>query len=200
MLLTGLAAVAPSFGTLVLLRGLTGVVLAGVVAVAMGHVGAEVEPRGLGSAMGLYVAGNSLGGVGGRVLASLVADGTSWRWGVAAVAVGGLLATIGFWWLVPEPVGAPEAVAPEGRGAFGDLLRRPAFLALLVVPVTLMGGFVSVYNYLSYRLVAAPFDLPVAVVGLVFLAYLAGTGSSAVAGACRRRRRAAPGAAQLRCW
>lgn len=182
VLLTGLAAVAPSFGTLVLLRGLTGVVLAGVVAVAMGHVGAEVEPRGLGSAMGLYVAGNSLGGVGGRVLASLVADGTSWRWGVAAVAVGGLLATIGFWWLVPEPVGPPEAVAPEGRGAFAELLRRPAFLALLVVPVTLMGGFVSVYNYLSYRLVAAPFDLPVAVVGLVFLAYLAGTGSSAVAG------------------
>ncbi len=181
--LTALAAVAPSFPTLVVLRAATGVVLAGVVAVAMGHVGAEVEPRGLGSAMGLYVAGNSLGGVGGRVLASLVADGTSWRWGVAAVAAGSLVATLAFWWLLPAPVGDVDSVAPAGPGgAFGELLRRPAMLFLLLVPVTLMGGFVTVYNYLSYRLVAPPFDLPVAVVGLVFLAYLAGTGSSTVAG------------------
>ncbi len=181
--LTALAAVAPSFPLLVGLRAATGLVLAGVVAVAMGHVGAEVEPRGLGSAMGLYVAGNSLGGVAGRVLASLVADGTSWRWGVAAVAAGGLVATLAFWWLLPEPVAEEESAAPEGTGgAFRVLLRRPALLALLLVPVTLMGGFVTVYNYLSYRLVAAPFDLPVAVVGLVFLAYLAGTGSSTIAG------------------
>ena len=181
--LTALAAIAPTYPTLVLLRAATGVVLAGVVAVAMGHVGAEVEPRGLGSAMGLYVAGNSLGGVGGRVLASLVADGTSWRWGVAAVAAGALVATAAFWWLLPEPVGDADAAAPAvAGGAFGVLLRRPAVLMLLVVPVTLMGGFVTVYNYLSYRLVAPPFDLPLAVVGLVFLAYLAGTGSSTVAG------------------
>ena len=133
--------------------------------------------------MGLYVAGNSLGGVGGRVLSSLVAGGTSWRWGVAAVAAGALLATAAFWWLLPEPVGDAEAEAPDGGGgAYGALLRRPAMLALLLVPVTLMGGFVTVYNYLSYRLVAPPFDLPLAVVGLVFLAYLAGTGSSTVAG------------------
>jgi YNFM family putative membrane transporter len=78
VVLTALAAAAPTFPVLVGLRAATGVVLAAVVAVAMGHVGAEVEPRGLGSAMGLYVAGNSLGGVGGRVLSSLVADGTSW--------------------------------------------------------------------------------------------------------------------------
>ena len=183
VVLTALAAVAPTFPVLVVLRAATGVVLAAVVAVAMGHVGAEVEARGLGSAMGLYVAGNSLGGVGGRVLSSLVAGSTSWRWGVAAVAGGALLATAAFWWQLPEPVGDPEVEAPDGGGgAYGALLRRPAMLALLLVPFTLMGGFVTVYNYLSYRLVAPPFDLPLAVVGLVFLAYLAGTGSSTVAG------------------
>jgi YNFM family putative membrane transporter len=50
VLLTALAAFAPSFAVLVALRTLSGVVLAGVVAVAMGHVGSEVHPSGLGSA------------------------------------------------------------------------------------------------------------------------------------------------------
>jgi len=55
-------------------------------------------------------------------------------------------------------------------------------VALIAVPFVLMGGFVAVYNYLSYRLAQEPFALPVSVVGLVFLAYLAGTASSALAG------------------
>ncbi len=46
----------------------------------------------------------------------------------------------------------------------------------------LMGGFVAVYNYLGFRLAAAPFGLSPGVVSLVFLAYLAGTWSSARTG------------------
>ena len=62
-----------------------------------------------------------------------------------------------------------------------------AVVAVLLLPFVLMGGFVATYNYLSFRLAAAPFDLPAAVVGLVFLAYLAGTVSSAVAGRAAQR-------------
>lgn len=182
VLLTALAALAPSFAALVVLRALSGVVLAAVAAVAMGHVGAEVHPSGLGSAMGLYVAGNSFGGVTGRLVTSLVADETSWRWGVAAVALFGLVATAAFWVLVPEPVGSPAAAEASRPRAVRDLVRRPGLVALLLVPFLLMGGFVAVYNYLSYRLAQEPFSLPVSVVGLVFLAYLAGTASSALAG------------------
>lgn len=189
VLLTLAVALAPDFATLVVLRGLSGLALAAVVGVAMGHVGAEVHPGGLGSAMGLYVAGNSLGGVGGRLLTAGVSDGTSWRWGVAALAVVGAVVTVAFWRLLPDPVAddaAGTAVAgpaePRARGDAGALWRRPALLALVVVPFTLMGGFVAVYNYLGYRLSAAPFDLPPALLGLVFLAYLAGTVASALAG------------------
>ncbi len=68
---------------------------------------------------------------------------------------------------------------------------------MLLLPFVLMGGFVATYNYLSFRLAAAPFDLPAAVVGLVFLAYLAGTVSSAWAGRAAQRhgrpRALAPG-------
>ncbi len=184
VLLTAAVALAPDLTTLVLLRGLSGVTLAAVVGVAMGHVGAEVDPGGLGSAMGLYVAGNSLGGVGGRLVTSGVSDGTSWRWGVAALALAAGVCTALFWRLVPPPVapGGDRGGADDPTPAAAGLLRRPALWALVLVPFTLMGGFVAVYNYLGYRLSQAPFDLPPALLGLVFLAYLAGTVASAAAG------------------
>jgi predicted MFS family arabinose efflux permease len=46
-----------------------------------------------------------------------------------------------------------------------------------------MGGFVALYNFLGFRLSAAPFNLPPFLVSLVFLAYLAGTWTSSRAGA-----------------
>ncbi|MDT9593359.1 MFS transporter [Nocardioides zeae] len=173
-------AAAPSIGALIGLRGVLGLVLAGVVAVAMGHVGAEVHPSGVGAAMGLYVAGNSLGGVGGRLVTAGAADLGSWRLGLLLIALFALVATAGFWWLLPDAVN--DHPGPQSRGGFGPVLREPALLALVAVPFLLMGGFVAVYNYLTFRLVAPPFELPVALVGLVFLAYLAGTTSSAIAG------------------
>jgi YNFM family putative membrane transporter len=63
-------------------------------------------------------------------------------------------------------------------------------LRLYAVACVLMGAFSTLYNYVGYRLVAPPFSLAPGVVGLVFLAYLAGTASSAVAG--RLAERAGP--------
>lgn len=183
--LTLLSAVAPTYPLLLVARGLTGAALALVVGVAMGHVAAEVHPRGLATAMGLYVAGNSLGGVGGRVVTSAVVDlAGSWRWAVVALGVCALLATLAFLRLVPGPAaGVASAIGvPPPPGRVVDLLRDPAVLAVLALPFLLMGGFVATYNYLTYRLTGPGFELPAAVVGLVFLAYLAGTAASAVAG------------------
>ncbi|GAB3590019.1 MFS transporter [Angustibacter peucedani] len=184
VVLTAATAVAPSAGVLVALRGATGLVLAGVVATAMGHVGAQVHADGLAPAMGLYVAGNSLGGVSGRVLTAAVADVADWRWALGVLAVGALVATAVFWRLLPEPVMDDDGSAGPSSAGRAVLvhLRDPALLALLVVPFALMGGFVAVYNYLTFRLAGEPFSLQPATVGLVFLAYLAGSASSALAG------------------
>lgn len=183
VLLTAAVALAPGFGTLVVLRVLTGLALALVVGVAMGHVGSEVHPAGLGSAMGLYVAGNSLGGVLGRLVTAGVSDLGSWRGGVVALALGAALATAAFWRLLPDSVDpGSEARGPAGPGERTGPVSWVALLALLSIPFWLMGGFVATYNYLGFRLSDAPFELPPALLGLVFLAYLAGTVTSAVAG------------------
>jgi predicted MFS family arabinose efflux permease len=72
----------------------------------------------------------------------------------------------------------------------GPLLRHlgdPGMRRLYLVAFLLMSTFVTVYNYLGYRLVAAPFGVPHAVAALVFVMYLAGTLSSPAAGSLADR-------------
>jgi predicted MFS family arabinose efflux permease len=71
-------------------------------------------------------------------------------------------------------------------------LRSPVLLAIYAQGTLLMGGFVAMYNYLGYHLTEEPFGLPIVVVSLIFLAYLAGTWTSPLAGrlAVRHGRRA----------
>lgn len=182
VLLTVAVALAPDFTTLVVLRALTGVALAAVAGVAMGHVGAEVHPAGLASAMGLYVSGNSLGGVSGRLVTSGVSDLAGWRWGVLALAVAAAAVTVVFWRVLPDTVADDTAAAPGTTGGRGGRRPAPQVWLVAVVPFTLMGGFVAVYNYLGFRLSDPPFSLAPGLLGLVFLAYLAGSVSSATAG------------------
>lgn len=172
----------PTFELLIAARVVLGLALAGLVGVAMGHVGAEVHPAGLGQAMGLYVAGNSIGGVLGRLVTAGVSEFASWRLADAALGVCAAVATIAFIVLLPASDQVPRRHLPRPprppRGAW----LRPQVWALALVPFLLMGGFVALYNYLTYRLVGPPFSLSPAVVGLVFLAYLAGSVTSALAG------------------
>lgn len=176
------SAFAPTFAVLVGLRALLGVAVAAVVGVAMGHVGAEVHPRAVGAAMGMYVAGNSLGGVGGRVVSAAADDLLGWR---AAQLVVGVLCVAAFavFWARLPPTRNESGRRP--RALLADLtaaLRSPRLLVLYAVPFLLMGGFVAAYNYLTFRLEAEPFGLPSSVVALVFLAYLSGTFTSIIAG------------------
>ena len=52
----------------------------------------------------------------------------------------------------------------------------------------LMGVFVTIYNYVSFRLEAPPYSLSQAAVGFVFLVYLFGSVSSAWIGGLASRR------------
>ncbi|GAA3048332.1 hypothetical protein GCM10020000_30730 [Streptomyces olivoverticillatus] len=62
---------APDLGWLTALRAVQGAALAGVPASAMAYLAEEVRPKALVGAIGLFVAGNSIGGMTGRILARL---------------------------------------------------------------------------------------------------------------------------------
>lgn len=184
---------AVSFPLLLAGRVVEGLMVGGVPAIAIAYLSEEIEPRHAARAAGTYVAGTSIGGLLGRLVAGPIADLTNWRIGMFAVAVLCAIAAALFIALVPKPRGfvPRRARAPEPGGRLLSRLavnlRSPRLLALYAQGFLLMGGFVALYNYLGFRLVAAPFNLPPAVISLLFLAYLAGTWSAARGGALAAR-------------
>ncbi|MFE2626075.1 MFS transporter, partial [Streptomyces caelestis] len=70
---------APSMGALIALRAVQGAALAGLPASAMAYLAEEVRPKALIAAIGLFVAGNSIGGMSGRILTGWVAQAWGWR-------------------------------------------------------------------------------------------------------------------------
>lgn len=187
-----LVPLAPSFWLLLVLRAAQGVAMAGVPALAIAYLGRTIHPSALGGAVGLFVAGNTMGGLSGRLIAAAVADVMDWRAAFAVTAVFATACLAAFWWLLPtRGVADDERAAVSGRS--GDAapgagrtvvvhLRDPVLVRLFGLSFVLMSAFVTVYNYLPYRLLAAPFALSATVVGLVFLAYVPGSVSAGVAG------------------
>lgn len=67
-----LTAMSPNFHFLLFFRILQGIALAGLPAIAMAYLGEEIEPTSLGMAMGLYISGNSIGGMSGRFISGAI--------------------------------------------------------------------------------------------------------------------------------
>jgi YNFM family putative membrane transporter len=185
-LLTLAVAAIPSWSALLALRGVTGLVLSGVPAVAMAYLGEEVERQGLPRTVGLYIGGTALGGLSGRLLTGLVVDLTdSWRLAVAVIGVLSLVGAAGFVRLLP-PSRHFTPVAESSLSLFGQRLGQhladPLLRRLFLTGFLLMGAFVTLYNYTGYRLVGPPFGLREWWIGAVFLVYLAGMPASAAFG------------------
>lgn len=56
-----------------------GLAVSGVAAVAMTYIGEEIAQKDIGFAMGLYISGTAIGGMGGRLIAGVLVDFTSWQ-------------------------------------------------------------------------------------------------------------------------
>ncbi|MCW2236647.1 MFS transporter [Azospirillum canadense] len=183
-----LGALAPDWGWLLALRALEGLALSGLPAVAMAYVSEEVEPRSAGLAMGLYIGGTAVGGMSGRAVTALVADLVNWRAALGVVGAIGILGALAVWlWLpasqrfVRSSMSVRDMAAAWRRHLGGDG-SKGGLRALFAMGFVAMGSFVTVFNYVGFRLVAPPFDLRPALVGAVFLVYLLGAVSSPVFG------------------
>ncbi|UYQ64034.1 MFS transporter [Streptomyces peucetius] len=175
---------APNVESLVALRAVQGAALAGLPASAMAFLAEEVRPKALVGAIGLFVAGNSIGGMSGRIVTGWVAQAFGWRAGLAAVGVMALLCALVFRALLPKArhftpgTLNPRTLAKTVRGHLAD----PLLLRLYAIGALFMTVFGAVYTVIGYRLAEAPFSLPQGVIGSIFLVYLVGTVSSAAAG------------------
>ena len=114
------AATAHEWNVFLVLRALTGMALSGLPAVAMAYLADEIDPPALGLAMGLYIAGSTLGGMAGRLIVAVLADRYGWRVAVASLGVEGLLGALLFLIALPRE---------RRRGERPDLARLFQMLA-----------------------------------------------------------------------
>lgn len=174
------SAVMPNWTLLLVMRTLLGLTLSGLPAVAMTYLAEEMDIASIGLGMGLYISGNAIGGMTGRLITGVLADYANWRVGVAVVALLGIVCALLFWRLLPP---SRHFVAQPLRWRvlrqrFGVIFHDRGLPWLFAEGFLLLGAFVTVYNYLGYRLLAPPFNLSQAAVGAIFAIYLVGIFSS----------------------
>jgi YNFM family putative membrane transporter len=179
------SAIMPSWQGVLLMRALSGLSLSGLAAVAMTYLSEEIHPNHIGLAMGLYIAGNAIGGMSGRLITGVLIDFVSWH--TAMLVVGGLalVAAAVFWKILPESRNfRPRSLHPRSLLDGFVMHFRDAGLPLLFLEAfVLMGAFVTLFNYIGYRLLAEPYHMDQAYVGLLSVVYLSGIYSSAKIGA-----------------
>jgi YNFM family putative membrane transporter len=151
----------------------------------MAYLAEEIDPRGLGATMGLYVGGTAFGGMSGRVLTGIFAEYLTWRPAMFLIGAIGLAAAAGFIALLPASrnfIRRPGFDPKFHLKAWLAHMRNPALPFIFAIAFLAMSSFVTIYNYAGFRLVAAPYDLTQTELGLIFTVYLFGIGAASIGG------------------
>ncbi len=191
----------PTYPALLVVRALQGIAIAGFPGVAAAYLAERLGRAGVAAAVGAMIAGNTVGGMLGRLASGFTAGPLGWRGALFVVA--GIGAVCSAVTVVTLPPGARAAGTVRVRDVTRGLvtaLSKPVLLAQYAVALLAMGSFVALYNAAGFRLTGEPLDLSPAIASLVFLAYASGSVSSAAAGrlvARVGRRRALAGALLL---
>ncbi|WP_142722321.1 MULTISPECIES: MFS transporter [unclassified Chryseobacterium] len=179
----------PSLSLLIAIGVLKGFVVSGVSAVALAYLTEEVNALAVPAAISMYLSGNTIGGMSGRILATLYAGEFGWRNAVLLIGIESLILGAVFWKLFPEsrffnPQKTDYHLKVKQMKFF---LTNPYMLRLYLTAALLMGVFVSVYNYLTFRLEAKPFSLSHFIIAFIFLMYIFGVFGTMIVGRLSRK-------------
>jgi len=181
-ILTIFSSFATYFWVLIAINTVKGILLAGSASVVVAYIAEEVHPAVLGTVTSMNIAGNAVGGMSGRIVTTLLTGWLNWEWAACVVGVFCLGCGLLFAWTAPESLHFRPVKINAGdkiREMKRHLYTLP-LLSMFILGAILLGCFVSVYNYLGFRLENHPFDLPHEIIASIYLMYiLGGIGSMA---------------------
>ena len=162
------------------LRALVGIAVSGVAAVAMTYIAEEIAQKDVGFAMGLYISGTAIGGMSGRLIAGVLVDFVSWQMATLCIGALNLFIAIMFYFMLPNSQNFNSYPLQFRRlkNAFQQHCADLKLRGLFIQGFILMGCLVSIFNYMSYHLLDAPFHLSQVWIGILSVTYLAGIYSS----------------------
>jgi MFS transporter, YNFM family, putative membrane transport protein len=181
---TALLGLSPNLPVLLVLRTAQGLLMPGLLVVAVPYVAERFAGRGAGVAMGAYTSSLVFGGFVGRVGTALIADEWGWRWALSVLAVPTAVGALTMWrWL---PRDRPAHAARRLSGVVGSHLRNRRLIENAVCAAATFFGFVGIFTYATYRLTSPEIGLGLAGAGLVYAVWLVGVTVPAVGAAAQR--------------
>lgn len=172
------------FSLLVNINFIKGICISGVSAVTLAYLAEEIDPKNIGTAISFYLAGNTFGGMFGRIVAALISGWFGWQVAVFSIGLIAIIIALAFYVFFPESAFfSPQKLNLQHKlGQMKSIFRNVKLLAMYVVAICLMGSFVSVYNFLGFKLEAPPYNLPHYLIAMIFLMYAFGIFGNMVAG------------------
>ena len=135
--------------------------------------------------MGAYVSATVMGGLGGRLLGGWIHPPLHWRYAFITAAALMFLATFSALRWLPKKVVAPSI--HKNSVSFGALMRHWAHLRIYLCAAGSFFIFSSIFNYLPFRLSAAPFNYSTEMTTMVYLVYVVGIFMGPTAGRLSNR-------------
>ncbi|WP_414049296.1 MFS transporter [Macrococcus animalis] len=175
---------ASNFTLFLAVRFMQGFVLAGLPAIAMAYISEEVHPRSITSAIGLYISGNALGGAFGRIFTGSIAGLYGYQAGLLSIAILSSIAAILFSLFIPNskhftksPLQFKPLIASYRHHLTNKDLIKPFILGFLF-----LGSNIAMFNYISFELIAPPYNISTTIVSFIYLLFLLGMVASIMSG------------------
>lgn len=181
-----MAALTSDFRLLVAARFFQGLFIPALTTSLAAWLARTLPGDGLSVVMGSYVSATVLGGLGGRLLGGWIHAPLDWRYAFFSAA-GLILATTVLALLVLPRTGGKDVASRAAGDGFLTILKRKD---LLLVYCCGAGGFLMfspVFNFLPFRLAAAPFHFSTDLITLIYLVYVLGIFIGPLAGRLSRR-------------
>ena len=177
------------YNSLLFWRAVQGFCLGGVPAIAVAYMGDEFSKQTMITAVGYYIAANTLGGISGRLISGFLGDEIGLSGLFLLMAVAALLTLLLFQRLLPASQHFQTSSLHIGQmlRAIVRHLRNPLLVLAYAVGSLNFMIFMNQYSYITFVLADEPFHLSTFWLGLLFLTYLTGTVASGVSGSVANR-------------
>ena len=173
-----------SYNMLLVWRGLQGLCLGGLPAIAIAYMSDEFKHKAMLLAVGFYISGNTIGGIGGRLIGGFVGEWLGWSETFLVMTLVSFILLVLFAMLLPASRHfIPKKVTPVAMlMQLGAHLNNPLLLLAYLIGGFNFFIFINQYSFVTFLLADAPYHLSPSWLGLLFLTYLSGTVGSALSG------------------
>jgi YNFM family putative membrane transporter len=172
-----------SAGEIIFWRFVQGLFLPPIFAVTIAYIGDEWPPQQATGVIGSFTAASAVAGFLSRFIPGMLVAYIGWRGGFAALAALTAVCLVAVAVLLPRETKFVRAsnLTASLRQTVAHL-RNPKLLAVYAVGFGVLFNFIAVFTYASFHLIGPPFFQSPAIVGAIFIVYLAGAAAATMTG------------------